>query len=150
MWANALGTASSSSCTARGWHVSPTPAEERPPTDHDWSTSELPATPQRYFLIPAERWVEAPPELLALGADFGIDLVAYKRRIGRYLLWRAGPAAGADARYMAIAADDTSEQWTFRLFPDGSGEGEAPGGAHTRFRSWKEDLRDASVARGEA
>jgi hypothetical protein len=122
------------------------PAEERPPTDHDWSTRDLPATPQRYFLIPAERWVEAPPELRALGADLGIELVAYKRRIGRYLLWRAGPAAGADARYMAIAADDPRERWTFRLFPDGSGEGDAPGGSHTRFRTWKEDLRDASAA----
>ena len=84
--------------------------------------------------------------LRALGADFGIELVAYKRRIGRYLLWRAGPAAGADARYMAIAADDPTEQWTFRLHPDGSGEGVAPGGTHTRFRTWKEDLRDASAA----
>ena len=121
----------------------PVPAEERPPTDRDWSTGELPATPQRYFLIPAERWVEAPPELRQLGADFGVDLVAYKRRIGRYLLWRAGPAVGADARYMAIAADDTNEQWTFRVFPDGHGEGAAPAGAHTRFRTWKEDLRDA-------
>ena len=123
----------------------PKPAEERPPTDHDWSTLELPATPQRYFLIPAERWVEAPEELRKLGADLGYDLVAYKRRIGRYLLWRAGPAAGADARYMAIAADDPNERWTFRLFPDGSGEGDAPGGSHSRFRSWKEDLRDASA-----
>jgi len=126
--------------------VSPVPAEERPPTDRDWSTGELPATPQRYFLIPAERWIEAPAELRALGADLGIALVAYKRRIGRYLLWRAGPAAGADARYMAIAADDTDERWTFRLFADGSGEGNAPGGSHTRFRTWKEDLRDASAA----
>lgn len=126
--------------------MAPTPAEERPPTDRDWSTAELPDTPQRYFLIPAERWVEAPDELRALGADFGVDLVAYKRRIGRYLLWRAGPAAKADARYMAIAADDPSERWTFRLFPDGSGEGVAPGGPHTRFRTWKEDLRDASAA----
>ena len=124
----------------------PVPAEERPPTDRDWSTGELPATPQRYFLIPAERWVEAPAELRSLGADLGIELVAYKRRIGRYLLWRAGPAAGADARYMAIAADDPRERWTFRLFADGSGEGAAPGGSHTRFRTWKEDLRDASVA----
>lgn len=124
----------------------PTPAEERPPTDHDWSTAELPATPQRYFLIPAERWVEAPQELRELGADLGYDLVAYKRRIGRYLLWRAGPAAGADARYMAIAADDLGERWTFRLFPDGSGTGAAPAGSHTRFRQWKEDLRDAGPA----
>jgi hypothetical protein len=126
--------------------VAPTPAEERPPTDRNWSTVELPDTPQRTFLIPAERWIEAPQELRMLGADLGIDLVAYKRRIGRYLLWRAGPAVKANARYMAIAADDPSERWTFRLFADGSGEGTAPGGSHTRFRTWKEDLRDASLA----
>jgi len=126
--------------------VSPVPAEERPPTDRDWSTAELPATPQRFFLIPAERWIEAPQELRDLGADIGVELVAYKRRIGRYLLWRAGPAVGGDARYMAIAADDLNERWTFRLFPDGSGHGDAPGGSHTRFRGWKEDLRDSAAA----
>src|SRR6478609_5069986 len=106
---------SCSSVTARGWHVPPTPAEERPPTDRDWSTAELPALPQRDFLIPAERWIEAPAELRTLGADLGIDLVADKRRIHRYLLWRAGPAVKANARYMAIASDDLSERWTFQL-----------------------------------
>jgi len=125
--------------------VAPTPAEQRPPTDRDWHTDELPATPRRDVLMPAPRWLEAPDELLALGRDLGVGLVAYKRRIGRYLLWRAGPARGADARYMAIAADDLGERWTFRLYPDGSGEGTAPDGTtHTRFRSWKEALRDAS------
>jgi hypothetical protein len=30
------------------------------------------------------------------------------------------------------------------LFPDGSGDGVGPSGErHGRFRSWKEDLRDA-------
>jgi hypothetical protein len=77
----------------------PEPAEARRPTDRDWHTAELPPTPQRDFLIPAQRWVEAPDEVRALGDDLGIDLVAYKRRIGRWLLWRAGPARGADARY---------------------------------------------------
>lgn len=125
--------------------MAPTPAEERPPTDRDWHTDELPPTPQRDFLIPAQRWVEAPAELRALGRDIGVDLVAYKRRIGRYLLWRAGPASGADARYMAIAADDLAQRWTFRLYPDGTGEGSAPDGVtHSRFRTWKEALRDAS------
>ncbi len=125
----------------------PIPAEDRPPTDRDWSTAELPATPQRDFLIPAERWSGAPRELRELGADLGIALVAYKRRIGRYLLWRAGPAAGAHARYMAIAADDPSERWTFTLQPDGSGEGRGPDGrVHVKFRSWKEALRDAAAA----
>ncbi len=121
----------------------PTPAEDRPPTERDWHTSELPATPQRDFLIPATRWVEAPAALRTLGADLGITLVAYKRRIHGYLLWRAGPAAGADARYMAIASDNLARSFTFRLFPDGSGEGLGPDGTvHGRFRAWKESLRD--------
>ena len=125
--------------------MAPMPAEERAPTERDWDTAELPATPQRDFLIPAIRWRQAPDALLSLGADLGVELVAYKRRIGRYLLWRAGPASGADARYMALAADDLAERYTFRLFPDGSGEGaSADGRVHTRFRTWKEALRDAS------
>jgi hypothetical protein len=121
----------------------PTPAEERPPTERDWHTADLPPLPQRDFLIPATRWVEAPPELLALGADFGVDLVAFKRRIRGYLLWRAGPAVKADARYMAIDASDLNRRFTFRLFPDGAGEGAGPDGiVHARFRTWKEALRD--------
>jgi hypothetical protein len=121
-----------------------TPAEQRTPTNRDWHTDELPPTPQRDFLIPAERWVEAPPELRALGLDLAIDLVAYKRRIKGFLLWRAGPAVDADARYMAIDADDLTRQYAFRLFADGTGEGTGPDGiTHTKFRSWKESLRDA-------
>jgi hypothetical protein len=126
--------------------VAPTPAEARTPTERDWHTDDLPETPQRDFLIPATRWVEAPDALRALGDDLGIDLVVYKRRIGRYLLWRVGPAPRADARYMAIAADDLGEQWTYRLHPDGSGSGRGPDGAeHTRLRTWKEALRDATA-----
>ena len=122
----------------------PVPAEQRPATERDWHTDELPATPQRDFLIPAERWIEAPDDLASLGSDFGVRLVAYKRRIGRFLLWRAGPAAGADARYAAVAADAPTEQYRFRLRPDGTGEGAGPDGrAHARFRAWKESLRDA-------
>ena len=121
----------------------PTPAEDRTPTERDWHTDELPDTPQRDYLIPVTRWVEAPPELRSLGADLGIDLVAFKRRIRRYLLWRAGPAVRADARYMAIDSRDPARRFTFRLFPDGSGEGAGPDGrVHTRFRTWKEALRD--------
>lgn len=122
----------------------PVPAEERPPSARDWRTEELPATPQRDYLIPAERWVDAPVDLRDLGADFGVSLVAYKRRIGRFLLWRAGPAVGADARYAAIDATDPTRAYTFRLHPDGTGEGAgADGVVHARFRSWKESLRDA-------
>jgi hypothetical protein len=124
----------------------PTPAEERPPTERDWHTAELPELPQRDFLIPATRWIEAPDALRVLGADFGVDLVAFKRRIRNYLLWRAGPAVHADARYMAIDARDVGRRFTYRLFPDGSGEGAGPDGTvHTRFRTWKEALRDDRV-----
>jgi hypothetical protein len=126
--------------------VPPTPAEARTPTDRNWHTEELPGTPQRDFLIPAPRWIEAPEALLHLGDDLGIPLVAYKRRIGRYLLWRAGPATRASARYMAVAADNLDEQWIYDLAPDGTGSGAGPDGAvHTRFRTWKEALRDADA-----
>jgi len=121
-----------------------TPAEERPPTTRDWHTDELPATPQRDFLIPADRWVEAPETVRALGSDLGIDLVAYKRRIGDWLLWRAGPASKSDARYAAVDSKDLARVFTFRLFADGTGEGVGPDGAtHARFRLWKEALRDS-------
>jgi hypothetical protein len=121
----------------------PTPAEERPPTTRDWHTADLPPTPQRDFLIPVQRWVEAPAAARTLGDDLGISLVAYKRRIGPWLLWRAGPARGADARYLAVDSRDLAQLHTFRLFPDGTGEGVGPDGAtHTRFRAWKESLRD--------
>ena len=121
-----------------------TSPEDRPPVDVDYHTEDLPPLPQRDYLIPAERWVEAPGELGALGADFGVSLVAYKRRLGRFLLWRAGPASRADARYMALAADDLDERYTFRLHPDGTGEGVgADGRTHERFRTWKEALLNA-------
>jgi hypothetical protein len=80
--------------------------------------------------------------LLGLGDDLPDRPVAtYKRRIGPWILWRAGPATHADARYWVARADDLTDQHTFRLFPDGSGDGVGPSGAtHVRFRAWKEDL----------
>ena len=119
------------------------PADDRPYDDTPVHTDELPATPIRDRNIPATAWVEAPPQLLALGDDIGRPLIAYKRRIGPWLLWRAGPATKADARYMAVKADDLSETYTFRLFVDGAGEGVGPDGVtHTRFRAWKQSLLD--------
>jgi hypothetical protein len=118
--------------------------DQRPPDETPLHTEELPATPVRDRNIPARAWIEAPDELVHLGDDIGQPEVDYKRRIGRWLLWRAGPATGADARYMVLAADDLSTRYTFRLFHDGNGDGLGPSGTrHTRFRSWKEDLRDA-------
>lgn len=120
------------------------PADRRPFDHTPVHTADLPATPTRDRNIGATAWVEAPPELLALGDDLpGRPEPAYKRRIGRWLLWRAGPAVDADARYLAIDAGELSHQHTFRLDPDGRGEGRGPSGTvHTRFRTWKEDLRD--------
>ncbi|HEX2193222.1 MAG TPA: hypothetical protein VHH09_08510 [Acidimicrobiales bacterium] len=120
-----------------------TALDDRPVDPTPVHTDGLPATPQRDRTIPATAWIEAPAELLDLGADIGHELVSYKRRIGPWLLWRAGPPSKGDARYMALAADDPSRQWTFRLFPDGTGEGVGPDGfLHRRFRAWKEALRD--------
>jgi hypothetical protein len=117
--------------------------EDRPLVEVDHHTTDLPELPQRDRTIPAERWIEAPPELLNLGADIGEPLAVYKRRIGGWLLWRAGPPNKGDSRYMALAAIDPARQYTFRLFPDGTGQGEGPDGVlHTRFRTCKEALRD--------
>ena len=117
---------------------------ERPLVTEDVHTAELPPTPLRDRTIPADRWVEAPAPLLSLGEDFGGPVAEYKRRIGRWLLWRSGPPSRGDARYIAFDADELGRSFTFRLFPDGSGEGVGPDGAvHRRFRTWKEALRDS-------
>lgn len=118
--------------------------DERPVDDTPLHTDDLPPTPVRDRNIPATAWVEAPEELLTLGADLpGTPVAEYKRRIGPWLLWRAGPATGGDARYWAALADDTAVSHRLRLFPDGRAEGAGPGGTvHHRFRAWKEDLRD--------
>ena len=116
--------------------------DERPVDDTPLSTDDLPPTPVRDRNIPATAWREAPDELLHLGDDLpGTPVAEYKRRIGPWLLWRAGPASGGDARYLAVRADELATQHAFRLFPDGNGDGTGPSGTrHTRFRSWKEDL----------
>ena len=120
------------------------PYDQRPSDETPVHTDDLPATPTRDRNIPARAWVEAPPDLLELGADLeGRPEADYKRRIRRWLLWRAGPATGGHARYLAVSADDLTDVATFRLYPDGSGDGTGPSGErHTRFRTWKEDLRD--------
>jgi hypothetical protein len=117
------------------------PADQRPVDPTPVHTTDLPPTPTRDRNIPATAWIEAPAELLGLGADIGEPVAMYKRRLGRWLLWRAGPASRADARYLAIDAEDLNRQFSFRLFADGSGEGVGPtGAAHHRFRAWKQDL----------
>jgi hypothetical protein len=127
------------------------PSPQRPVDETPVHTEDLPATPQRDRRIPARAWIEAPRTLLALGDDIGEPDAYYLRRIGRWLLWRAGPPSHSDARYLALATDDLATTWTFRLFPDGTGDGAGPDGAvHRRFRTWKEALRDAGEEREEA
>ncbi len=119
------------------------PYDQRPIDATPVHTADLPPLPQRARNIPASAWVEAPAALLELGSSFGGDEALYKRRIGGWLLWRSGPATKADAAYLALWADDLGRTSTFRIRPDGSGEGSGPSGAtHDRFRAWKEDLRD--------
>jgi hypothetical protein len=120
----------------------PLSADERPIDATPVHTGDLPPTPTRDRNIPATAWIEAPAALLVAGDDIDAPAATYKRRIGRWLLWRAGPARRADARYVAIDAGDLSLSHEFRLFPDGTGEGTGPSGQHDRFRAWKEDLRD--------
>src|SRR5437763_5107885 len=138
------GRTSSSGSTAAGSSGKPhLRYDERPEDDTPLHTDDLPATPQRDRNIPARAWIEAPDALLRLGDDIGTDEAQYKRRIGRWLLWRSGQATGADARYLAVDAGDLSLSFTFRLFADGHGEGEGPDGVvYDRFRTWKEALRD--------
>jgi hypothetical protein len=115
--------------------------EARPFRDTPVHTEDLPATPQRTYRIPASAWIEAPAEVRELG-DTIDEPVEYKRRIGRFLLWRAGPPVG-ESRYLAIA-DDLSASFSFDLNGrTGWGRG-ADGREHTRLRTWKESLRDAS------
>lgn len=119
-------------------------ADDRPADRTPIHTADLPPTPTRDRNIIAPAWIEAPPPLVGLGDDLGGPDVNYKRRIGRWLLWRAGPARGADARYAAVDSQDLTRMFTFRLESDGTGSGAGPSGAfHDRFRSWKEDLRDS-------
>ena len=119
--------------------------DERPIDATPVHTAELPPTPIRDRNIPATAWVEAPDSLLNLGNDLpGAPVAEYKRRIGDWILWRAGPAKGGDARYWAALPHALGTPYTLRLHPDGSADGIGPSGTrHDRFRAWKEDLRDA-------
>ena len=100
---------------------------------------------------PGQRLARSTGRTALTGSDLQDAPVAeYKRRIGPWLLWRAGPATGGDARYWACDEGDLNRQFVFRLNPDGTGEGVGPSGArHERFRAWKENLRDAEVASDE-
>ena len=138
------GWISSNHATLAGYveSMSAVAADDRPFDFTPIDTAELPPTPTRDRNIAATAWTQAPDSLLELGAPLGIsaEATAYKRRIGEWLLWRAGPARGP-ARYLAVHADDLSQHLSFSLDADGGHLGIGPSGVeHTRFRAWKEDL----------
>ena len=118
--------------------------DERPTDATPIDTADLPLTPVRDRNIPAGAWVSAPDRLLSLGEDLpDAPEAEYKRRIGPWLLWRAGPATGAEARYWVCHVADLELQFELDLHADGSAEGVGPSGVqHHRFRDWKVDLRD--------
>jgi hypothetical protein len=119
------------------------PADERPFDYTPIHTWELPETPLRDKNIAAQAWIEAPKSLLTSGDDLGSVKIAYKRKIGNWLLWRAGPARRSDARYVAVSLDKSQEVRTFRIFPDGTGKGTGgDGNDYTNFRSWKISLKN--------
>jgi hypothetical protein len=119
-------------------------ADDRPVDPTPVHTADLPATPLRDRNIPASAWMEAPAALRQLGEQADGAEAHYKRRIGRWLLWRAGPARRARACYLAVDAEDLSRTFTFALRADGSGAGTGPDGVrHERFRTWKQSLLEA-------
>jgi hypothetical protein len=121
-------------------------AEERPIHEGLFHTADLPDTPDRERRLPASGWYEAPAALIHLGDDLGHEVTTFIRRIGpkgSWLLWRSGPATEGDTRYAALLVTDFSKMVTFRLYPDGTGEGiGADAQPHSRLRTWKESLRD--------
>ncbi len=119
------------------------PVEDRPADPGPFHTADLPPTPQRDRAIEATAWLEAPAELLGLADELGSAPARYLRRIGPWLLWRAGPP-GAPTPGTGWPAPTTwppsSPSPSSRTGP---GAGVGPSGTtHDRFRSWKEDLRD--------
>lgn len=119
------------------------PYDQRPTDDTPVHTDDLPPTPLRDRNIPATAWLEAPDELLHLGDDLpGRPVAEYKRRIGPWILWRAGPATKGNARYWAGHEHDLDHSYTCTLDASGDAVGTGPSGAtHARFRDWKIDLR---------
>ena len=114
------------------------PADERP-IDHD-------AGPHRRPPADAHPGPQHPGHGLGRGARRSCSTSAttsaspvatYKRRIGRWLLWRAGPATRRRRPLPGRSTPTTSTASSrFRLFPDGTGEGDGP------------ERRDATSASG--
>lgn len=99
--------------------------------------------PTYLWNVPVRVWFDAPDSLRILGLDLpGTPEARYVRRWHSWVIWRAGPRRGGDARYWAAHRGDATRWCTFRIFADGSGIGTNPDGETvTRLRRWRGDLR---------
>ena len=93
--------------------------DQRPDDDTPVHTADLPDTPTRDRNIVASRLDRGAGRAARRSATTcpAGPRPTYKRRIGTWLLWRAGPASGGDARYWAADRTDLARQMTFRLYP---------------------------------
>jgi len=121
-------------------------SDERPFDYTPVSIADLPQTPTRDRNIAASAWDQAPQVLKKLGEDLaGKPEAAFKRRIYGWLLWRAGPTLGP-CRYLALDPNVHSRFYIFDLDGNKNDSGQGPDLLrHTRFRSWKESLRDNPI-----
>ena len=122
------------------------PYDQRPDDDTPLHTDDLPPTPVRDRNIPATAWIEAPAAVRGLGDDLPGTAGRVLQAADRTVAAVAGGAGNRRRRRGTGQANaaDLDDAFTFRLFPDGNGEGVGPSGqTHVRFRTWKEDLRDA-------
>ena len=115
------------------------PAEDRPLDATPFTTAALPDTPHARPTDPGDRWRQAPPELLALDPRRR----RYLRRIGPWLLWRSGPATHDHATYWVARGGRPRRAAHPAPAAGRIGRRSGPSGARpSRFRTWKEDLRD--------
>ncbi|MDG1197466.1 MAG: hypothetical protein GWP30_00345 [Actinobacteria bacterium] len=127
-------------------HTKVLKSDERPFDYTPVSLTDLPETPTRDRNIAASAWDQAPNILKTLGESLdGKPEAVFKRRIHGWLLWRAGPTLGP-CRYLALDPSDHDRFYIFDLDGNKNDSGQGPDRLrHTRFRSWKESLRDNPI-----
>ena len=73
------------------------PADMRPMVTEPFHTAELPPTPQRDRSLPAQLWIEAPPELKILRGEIAHQVAAENQRA------TANPASSAWLATLGVA-----------------------------------------------
>ena len=117
--------------------------DERPDDDTPVSTDDLPADAHPRSQHPGDGVAGGAGVAAGASATTCRDapVAAVQAADPRVAPVAGRPGRGGDARYWAARADALDDPVTFRLFPDGNGDGRGPDGSHhTRFRTWKESL----------